>query len=933
MNRRVNILTLALNCLASVSAVVAQTYPAGQPDKFVIPVSVSTDSTTIVNDVVHAPPPGWTSGIRLLLYNRQNMKYIYDAWYHTSADFNNGIDLLLKGENGWPTDALTLISSINGNIGFPLSEIASRLEKLGATNEFEGLTSPAGILAFIGHGGLNMNQAYQSNKLLSGYFAQDVQKNYTFIPLDYLTYGLDPTQGTITVGNAFSAGGLTWGQNQTWTAPCTNGFFLVRFDRTAPQTANFQKCYPTGSGDPTAFNNLQTDLGISGSGENNGVFLISVGSPVPPSSYPIPNPFLWEIAPYIRNLGGYAETFANLTSNDRYALIGFPPTPSGIPGSRGRASEASTLYGGIATGILKGVLQRGRRYTFYHSTLGDLTGMDQSGLYAIIGQPSTPFPHPAKEELAAFQSISQQICTNLGVSNCINYNPRDAYPDTSVAVNDLQSALNRVSPPAGVNCSSDSTAAFCVVYNQLFTEFQYLGSIRKFENNLYLFLSNNLTETGLDLQSTYNTLESTITPPATSPAVSIIESVISSALSIIGAIPFANPSPAAGPVGDPSKYIGPTFSILGTLFSLGTGIANDFQGNSTTFNYTTTVSKLEKETAAQFNNQLDSLGTLFNFIDQDWGRMHMLGEALNGARPGSEWYWDTTTTTSQLLNGVRLGTERSMYESLMAARYAIGYFNAPTIEDYLVLDKNGVFGPCEFGVGHHHPFYLYTPDLPDTNVIETVPMPGVFANNGDVGWLAIGDQSDDWWYCNYTSPGPDILEHLFKPPQLDGGNNNGGFGVYRPEFFNGWAFPHVTCHPSDGSNSGDRNEGLGCPWGSGAGVEGTPPVTRLTATLMSNVRDGPEICIRLLLLNNGNVGLQKVTVDKIDLRVLAGSGEASLASPTPISAGNLAAGKGATIEFDLNVPNTVKKLSLTESGAVQSGAGVSRFSQGQVLFP
>jgi hypothetical protein len=91
--------------------------------------------------------------------------------------------------------------------------------------------------------------------------------------------------------------------------------------------------------------------------------------------------------------------------------------------------------------------------------------------------------------------------------------------------------------------------------------------------------------------------------------------------------------------------------------------------------------------------------------------------------------------------------------------------------------------------------------------------------------------------------------------------------------------------------------------------------------------------VHLLLLNNGNTALQNVTVTKIGLQVLAGSGQASLATPTPISAGNLAAGAGATIELNLNVPTTVTKLSLTESGTVQSGAGVSQFSQSQVLFP
>lgn len=927
MNRRANTLTLALYCLASVSPVVAQTqtFPAGQPEKFVIPVSVNTDSTTIVNGVAHLPPRGWTSGIRLLLYNRQNLNYIYDSWYNNSADFNNGIDRLLEGENGWPTDTLTLISSINGNTGFPLSEIASRLKNLGATNEFDGQNNTNGTLAFIGHGGLTYGQAYQSGGRISGYFAQDVppagassEKNYSFTPLDYLVYALDPTKGTITVGNKISVGTSSWGENQTWTAPCTDGFFLVRFDRTNPQTATFQKCYRTGNGDQNAFDNLQTDLTISDSGENNGIFLISVGSPVPASLSPDQTAAIQNIAAVIRDLGGYSETFTALTVNDTYALVGFPATPPGIAGSLHRASEGSTLYPGHPSGVLKGALRRGRRYMFYSSMMGDLTGMDDTGLYSIIGQASQPYPHPANaEELTAFQGISQQMCTNLGVSDCNNYNPRDAYPDTNVKVSDLQSALSRVSPPIGVNCSTDPQTAFCTVSDQLFKELEYVGAVRAFNNNLYQFLSNKLTEDSLDLQSTYNRLESTIGPPPTSPTVSIIESVVSSGLSIAGAIPF----------GEGLEAVGPTFNILGALFGFGTSLGNDVQGNSTTFSYTTTVANLESDTVTKFNNQLNALGTLFDFIYQDWGRLQALGEALNGnsANPNSQWYWNTTVTSGQLLHGVKTGTERSFYESLMAARYEIGYFEAPTIFGYQVPDGN-IWGEyCEAG-GIHHPFYLYTPDLPDTNVMQTVLMPGSHraAYNG---WVAIGDHNDAWWYCNYTSPGPDILEHLFKSPQ------DGGLGVYPPEFFNGWAFGHITCSPSDIDTTNPYGGNWGCPWGSGTVGEGAPPVTRLTATLMTNVRDGPQLRVRLLLLNNGNVGLQNVTVDKIDVRVLAGSGEASLASSIPIAAGDLAAGAGTTIEFDLNVPTTVKKLSLIESGGIQSGAGVSQFSQGQVLFP
>ena len=315
----------------------AQTFPAGQPQKLVVPVTVQEDGVISVNDVSYPPPTG-NAGVHVVTFNRQTLDFVFDDSFDNSGDFNGYIDEILGGAGGEPSDLLVLVASIDRNVGFPLQGIAPKLEALGATNELRGLTSAHGTLSFIGHGGLRMNQAFQSGGTISGYFAQDLKKNYAFIPLDYLTYSLDPTNRAITAGN------------QSWTADCDDGFFLVEFDRVNPQAAKFRKCYPTGSGDETALTNLQTDLGLINSNEGNGVFLISVGSPMSASLSSEQTGTIEKIASTIRDLGGYAETFAALGPHDRYALVGFP---------HGRASEASTLYPGRPSGILKGALGRG----------------------------------------------------------------------------------------------------------------------------------------------------------------------------------------------------------------------------------------------------------------------------------------------------------------------------------------------------------------------------------------------------------------------------------------------------------------------------------------------------------------------------------------------------------------------------------------------
>ncbi|MBV9223953.1 MAG: hypothetical protein JOY85_07990 [Acidobacteriaceae bacterium] len=237
--------------LTFLNILAAQSFPAGQPYKFVIPVSIDPNGTIVVNGITYSPPNGLTSGVNVVTFNRQSLAIVNDAFPTTSAGFNQYIDAILSGSGGQPTDLLVLIASINNNSGFALGEVASHLEKLGATNEFRNFNVNA-PLAFIGHGGLSMNQAYQSaTGPISGNFAQDVHSNYAFIPLDYIAYTLDPLGRTVSVGSQ------TWNDAQT----CGNGgFFLVEFDRTNPQSSKLHKCYYTELGDTAQLSALRDDL-------------------------------------------------------------------------------------------------------------------------------------------------------------------------------------------------------------------------------------------------------------------------------------------------------------------------------------------------------------------------------------------------------------------------------------------------------------------------------------------------------------------------------------------------------------------------------------------------------------------------------------------------------------------------------------------------
>jgi hypothetical protein len=421
-------------------------------------------------------------------------------------------------------------------------------------------------------------------------------------------------------------------------------------------------------------------------------------------------------------------------------------------------------------------------------------------------------------------------------------------------------------------------------------------------------LTKNQINDGFKLKATYERLQNQVNAPPGNATASIITTVVSGALNIGAALPTP---------------LSPALGFVGAVFQMGAGLLNDPQGNSKSFNYSTTVANLADDAVSGFNDQLNSLGTFFNFICQDWGRLEELGSALESATPGTPWYWAGNTTTAQLLSTLTLGSERSYYESLLAARYQIGYFEVPTVYNYTVKSLG-----CSID-GVAHPFFAYTQypldfvkyNRPGTDVMETQPNFGGPGHPDDKGWLAIADRRTRSTACQYASPGPVIMERLFKLPGTTGTE---GLGVYRPEFFNSGTFSHIRCGPS-GAYDGKT---LGCLWGSGTSQN------NLSASIESANRIGDLLQVRVTIANEGAADLQNVTVDHISVRVLEGSGEVTVHNPhTLIVSADLPPGASATIEIDLEAPMTVEKFSLVEDGTMQNGADVLQFSESQVLFP
>jgi hypothetical protein len=913
---------------------------SAEPLQRVIPVHLDAGTGNIMlGSTVYK---GANPGMHLLAFSRQpDSKHldapdvIQDGTFHDASSANQFLTNNLADE----PDAFLIVNAV-GNYGFGLNPIAKNLEKFGAWPDIEGSTEAIPFV-LLGNGGRNMGQDLQrgfSTRNVDGYLAADSNGNYTFIQTDYVQYDIT-TDGTIKVGPA------TYDVASSYKPLCSgdasNSFHLVIVDRETLQlaispTVVVNNTYCTAQSD-TEIKRLVDDLSVwAGQNEGRLAFLASNGHPIP-SNWNFGtdgDARFYPLAQQVAKLGGYWETMVYLTPNDTYSLVGAVPPPIGTAGARNRARESSSVYPDHPTGELHGVLARGARGNWYSPLDADPTGQANLGFYQILAQAPVAFPVPAPNDnaqLGAFQYISSKLCG----TDC---NVRNQYPNINIDIDTYQTALATMNDPStNAACPNRPNSAFCIVRQQLLTEFQYVGNIRNFNDNLTTLWASSGTVTIFELLKTSNDITSTLKPPPTASAPNLVEPIVSFFLGLASELPV----------------VGKVAGIAETTFRFASSLTTDKEGNEQ-ISLTSTVAQVAQQAADQFTAQGTTTGTQFDFIYQDWGKIQTLGTALAQAQPGSPWYWDTSAT-GRILQGISPAIEQSYYRSLMAALYAIGSY-VPTAwgstsiytwqqpPSYHVYDAGGPFPPGQnpIAIPFNYPWYPpYTFPTDPTNPIEAPSDPAYTQATptllADGSWLGISLQSSP---SNsgpnglYNPPDPSVLAHLFTP------QSKGGLGVYRPAFFEGWPFPRVTCDRSAGDYGGYWYPG-GCTWSAAApSPDVVPgPVTNVSLGLgTSNQKFAVkgQIQIPLTIINSGTQELQSIEINDVSLRTLTGSGEAVLADPLlPIKLGRLAPGNTAALNLIITVPPSVKKLGVTEQGTASNStfAPPAQFSFGQAVFP
>lgn len=921
--------------IASAQSTQAQ---SAEPLKTVVPVQldVSTGSITVGSTVY----PGGNPGVHLLALKRQpdinqldTPDLIRDE---TVTDATSANDFLQNVLANTP-DALLILNAV-GNYGFALSAIAKSLEQFGSATDIEGVNGPIQFV-FVGNGGLNKQQAHQSgysNRDMSGYLAKDSNGNYAFIQPDYVTFDLTP-DGTIKVG---SSSYPIASANKFSVCTGSNGFHVVVVERDAPSVVLGNELYCTAQAD-SEISHLAGDLNNLAGSESNLVFVASFGHPIPANwSFGTDgdNRF-YPVGQAIARLGGYWETMVYLTPSDTYSLVGATTPPPGTPGARKRAKESSSVYPDHPTGELHGALGRGLRGNWYSPLSADPSGHASLQFYQILAQQPVLFPHPANaQELAAFQSIGAALYAKEGAVCGTACNVRNSYADTNKDIGgSWLSNLEGLKDSQNDDCSDPKNAAipFCIVQQQLETEFAYVGGIRLFNANLDTLWTASGTNITSEFESAYKTISATLpTPPA--PVPSLMGPLVNFFLGLASAIP----------------EVGTVFGIADTVFNFATSLTTDESGNAGT-SVTFAAGELEKQTANQFAAQANARGTQFDFIYQDWGKISALGSALATAQQGSAWYWNGSATTGQILTAMNPALAQASYQSLMSTVYAIGSYypvcgacpgpvnwgGTPIWQQpqaYTVNDPDGPFPPgaVDKAQPFNYPWYPPYTFPSDTNNTTQTPTQATATLLAANAWLGISlntAPSDSGSNGLYEPPGSSVLAYLFTP------QSQGGLGVYRPAFFENWPLGHVTCAWSD---DGEGDPGPGCNWSSAA-----PPPETLTAPLTSisvgtqpprNIFAVPgQIEVPLAFSNNGTVAIQSVEINQVSLLTLAGSGQATVADPTlPARTSSIMPGTLTTVSLVLNVPPTITKLEVIENGTIDNGELTPyKFSNGQVVFP
>jgi beta-lactam-binding protein with PASTA domain len=134
----------------------------------------------------------------------------------------------------------------------------------------------------------------------------------------------------------------------------------------------------------------------------------------------------------------------------------------------------------------------------------------------------------------------------------------------------------------------------------------------------------------------------------------------------------------------------------------------------------------------------------------------------------------------------------------------------------------------------------------------------------------------------------------------------------------------------------DNNGNIGSATSTVTVAVGTPRITGSSAGV--SVNPSGAISVKIVLTNTGTGNARNLKINTLVFRTLSGTGtityNAALSPSLPLAIGNLDVGASVTTVIYVNVPSTVTRMSITESGPVQDVVGTSyNYSTAEAVIP
>jgi hypothetical protein len=190
------------------------------------------------------------------------------------------------------------------------------------------------------------------------------------------------------------------------------------------------------------------------------------------------------------------------------------------------------------------------------------------------------------------------------------------------------------------------------------------------------------------------------------------------------------------------------------------------------------IANMDERAAFTFAQQLAGLGTLFDIILEDWGKLSSVGQKLNNPE-NKQWYWNGSQTTGQLLNTMSISLEQSIYRGLVPTVFNLRELDSDADDDPGSFSDDGTTGGAHW---QGWPDQAYISSNNDQ-----------LHKTGEAGWNVVWIDKDKGGLNKKDAP--PMLDHLFNFI------SKGGLGLYKPDFFRHWAFYRTCYHLTSVCNS------------------------------------------------------------------------------------------------------------------------------------